>query len=62
VDPQADLQRVASAIRSHNSFVVLSHEKPDGDAVGSGLAMVLALHALGKRAILVTADPLPAVL
>lgn len=61
MDPQADLQRVVSAIRSHSSFVVLSHEKPDGDAVGSGLAMVLALHALGKRAILVTADPLPAV-
>lgn len=61
MDWQADLKRVASAIRSHKSFVVLCHEKPDGDAVGSGLAMVLALHSLGKQAIFVTSDPLPAV-
>ncbi|MGE5579184.1 MAG: DHH family phosphoesterase [Bacillota bacterium] len=61
MDSQAGLRQVASAIRSHNSFVVLTHEKPDGDAVGSGLAMVLALQALGKQAILVTSDPLPAV-
>lgn len=52
---------VVAAIRSHNSFVILEHEKPDGDAVGSGLAMVQALLALGKQAILVSSDPHPAV-
>ena len=61
MDSGAGLENVVAAIRSHRSFVVLEHEKPDGDAVGSGLAMVQALLALGKQAILVSSDPHPAV-
>lgn len=58
---QLDLERVVQAIRSHDSFVILEHEKPDGDCVGSGFAMVQALQAMGKQAILVSQDPHPAV-
>ncbi|HEX3254589.1 MAG TPA: bifunctional oligoribonuclease/PAP phosphatase NrnA [Gaiellaceae bacterium] len=46
----AELADVAAAIRSHDRFLVTTHENPDGDALGSLLAMALALRALGKDA------------
>jgi phosphoesterase RecJ-like protein len=55
------LTEVVKVIRRHDSFVLLEHQKPDGDCVGSGLALVQALRALGKQALLVSDDPHPAV-
>jgi phosphoesterase RecJ-like protein len=46
---KADLQAVAQAIREHDDFVLSTHENPDGDALGSMLAMKLALEQLGKK-------------
>ncbi len=40
---QADLEAVAEAIRSHDRFLVTTHENPDGDALGSLLATHRAL-------------------
>jgi bifunctional oligoribonuclease and PAP phosphatase NrnA len=48
----ADLTAVADAIRSHDRFLVTTHENPDGDALGSLLAAKLALDALGKDAVM----------
>jgi phosphoesterase RecJ-like protein len=45
-----DVGAVASAIVEHDKFLVTTHENPDGDALGSMLAMTLALHGLGKDA------------
>src|SRR5919204_446560 len=44
----SDLQAVADALRSHDRFLLVTHENPDGDALGSLLAMKLALDSLGK--------------
>ncbi len=44
----SDLQAVADALRSLDRFLLVTHENPDGDALGSLLAMKLALDALGK--------------
>lgn len=55
------LEQVVDIIRDHRSFVVLEHEKPDGDCIGSGLALVQGLQSLGKQAILVSQDPHPAI-
>ncbi len=45
---------------AHDSFVVTSHADPDGDAVGSMLAMHQLLQALGKSSIAcITPDPAP---
>jgi bifunctional oligoribonuclease and PAP phosphatase NrnA len=44
----SDLQAVADALRSNDRFLLVTHENPDGDALGSLLAMKLALDALGK--------------
>lgn len=40
---------IAAVLREHESFVVLSHVRPDGDALGSQIAMGLALQKLGKK-------------
>jgi len=56
-----DLQAVADAIRAHDRFVVVTHENPDGDALGSLLAMSLGLRSLGKDVVMYLAGnaPLP---
>jgi phosphoesterase RecJ-like protein len=53
------IQDIAHAIRSRQRFVLSSHARPDGDSIGSQLAMVYALRALGKSAIAVNADAAP---
>src|ERR671933_2689207 len=45
---EADLKAVAETIRSHDRFLIVTHENPDGDALGSLLALKLALDSLGK--------------
>jgi phosphoesterase RecJ-like protein len=42
------LREIAEALRSHDRFVVLSHVRPDGDALGCEIAMGLCLAQLGK--------------
>src|SRR6187397_1980593 len=54
-----DLTAVADAIRSHDRFLVTTHENPDGDALGSLLAMTLALRSLGKNAVMYLAGETP---
>src|SRR5919109_3408020 len=55
----ADRAAVVDAIRSHERFLVTTHENPDGDALGSILAMSLALEQLGKDAVLYLAGVIP---
>jgi bifunctional oligoribonuclease and PAP phosphatase NrnA len=47
-----DLAAVVEALRSHDRFLLITHENPDGDALGSILAMKLALDELGKDAVM----------
>src|SRR6185503_11414260 len=51
---------VADAIRERHRFVLTSHVRPDGDAIGSQLAMAFALRHLGKDVRVVDRDPPPA--
>src|SRR5665213_3795131 len=55
-DPVAAILEV---LRRGERFLVCSHSRPDGDAVGSMLAMGMLLAQMGKRADLVTADQVP---
>jgi bifunctional oligoribonuclease and PAP phosphatase NrnA len=57
----SELAAVADAIRDHERFLVTTHENPDGDALGSLLAMKLALDQLGKDSemVLFGDAPLP---
>ena len=45
----SDLQAVVAALREHDRFLVVTHENPDGDALGSLLATTIALRGLGKE-------------
>ena len=45
--------RVLAEIRAGERFVLVSHEHPDGDALGSLVAMQAALRALGKDSVIV---------
>jgi phosphoesterase RecJ-like protein len=47
-----DLAAVVEALRSHDRFLVTTHENPDGDALGSLLAAKLALEQLGKDVVI----------
>jgi phosphoesterase RecJ-like protein len=50
---------IAAAIRARQTFILTSHARPDGDAVGSTMALALALDQLGKTASVVLRDPVP---
>jgi phosphoesterase RecJ-like protein len=54
-----DVEAVLGALRGNDRFVVTSHENPDGDALGSLLAMHLALASLGKDSVMVLGGSAP---
>ena len=53
------LASVVQAIRDRHSFVLTSHARPDGDAIGSQIALGLALETLGKTVRFIDRDPAP---
>src|SRR5688572_24004962 len=55
----SDMGPIVEAIRQRRRFVISSHSRPDGDSIGSQLAMAFALRALGKHADVVNKDPAP---
>ncbi len=57
VDPA--FRSILDAIRSRQRFVISSHSRPDGDAIGSQVAMAYALRSLGKQVRIVNRDAAP---
>ena len=55
----SQIAEIREAILQRQRFVVTSHARPDGDAIGSQVAMAYALRQLGKHAHLVGKDPSP---
>jgi len=53
------IQSIVKEIRSNNSFLLTSHEGPDGDAVGSTLALASFLRKIGKDVCVHFRDPVP---
>jgi phosphoesterase RecJ-like protein len=50
---------ICRTVLERDAFLLTSHARPDGDSIGSQLAMAFALDALGKRVRIVNADPAP---
>ncbi|MDP4626493.1 MAG: bifunctional oligoribonuclease/PAP phosphatase NrnA [Akkermansiaceae bacterium] len=50
---------IAKVIAAHESFIIMSHVRPDGDAIGSQLALGFSLKAMGKTVYLVNEDGVP---
>lgn len=59
--PENPIAAILDLLRRGERFLVCSHSRPDGDAVGSMLAMGMLLETMGKRADLVTADRIPSI-
>ncbi len=56
---ESDVQEVAAAIKANESFLVVAHENPDGDALGSMLATSIALRGLGKDVVMYLSGDAP---
>ena len=54
-----DVRAVAETIRANDAFIVVTHENPDGDALGSMLAMAIALGDLGKDTVMYVSGDAP---
>jgi phosphoesterase RecJ-like protein len=55
------MDRIIHQLTSSRRILVATHINPDGDAIGSLLAMGLALSALDRSVTLYNGDPIPAV-
>jgi phosphoesterase RecJ-like protein len=55
----ATTDEVVAELRKRSAFVMVSHVKPDGDTLGAGLALGLALKKLGKRVHYFQQDAVP---
>lgn len=55
----ATFEEIGGIISRYHSFVILSHVRPDGDAIGSQLALGLALEAADKRVVMLNEDGVP---
>jgi len=57
--PRSEAVRIADELARRQRIVLTSHARPDGDSIGSQLALAYALRALGKTVRLVNADAAP---
>jgi phosphoesterase RecJ-like protein len=56
---ESTTDEVVAELRKRSAFVFVSHVKPDGDTLGAGLALGLALRGMGKRVHYFQQDPVP---
>lgn len=54
-----DFATAAKIISEQNNILILCHDHPDGDTLGSGFALCRALTAMGKKARVECADKIP---
>lgn len=59
IPENASLEQIGEILRNHQSFVLISHVRPDGDAIGSQIALGFSLMAAGKTVRLINEDGLP---
>ncbi|MGE4384319.1 MAG: bifunctional oligoribonuclease/PAP phosphatase NrnA [Endomicrobiaceae bacterium] len=53
------LKAIVSTIKKSDTFFIAGHMKPDGDTIGSGLALASLLRRLGKKVVHCSIDPIP---
>jgi len=55
----SSVEAIVAELLRRTAFVAVSHVKPDGDTLGAGLALGLALKRLGKQVHYFQQDPVP---
>ena len=53
------IDRILEVIREHKTFCIVGHVRPDGDCIGSQLALALALRNEGKQVTVWNEDAVP---
>lgn len=53
------LAEVAQFLREHDDYIIVGHENPDPDSIGSMLGLYYGLVQMNKRCRMVSADPIP---
>ena len=53
------IQTVIDTIRERDDFAIVAHVRPDGDSLGSQLALLLVLEAFDKQVTIISRDPVP---
>ncbi len=56
------VQQIIEQINNNQSFLVVAHENPDGDAIGSTIGLALALKSLGKDVVAYNVDAVPEIM
>jgi phosphoesterase RecJ-like protein len=56
---ESQIAALLATFRAHPHFLLTSHSRPDGDAIGSVLALAEVLDQLGRKVDIVLADPVP---
>jgi phosphoesterase RecJ-like protein len=54
--------KLLSLIKENKNFLIVSHINPEGDAIGSCIALALGLKKMGKYAYVLNRDPVPQIL
>lgn len=52
-------REIGDLIAANESFLLMSHVRPDGDAIGSVIALGFSLKALGKKVYMINEDGVP---
>jgi len=53
------IEDILLEIKKRETFLITTHMNPEGDAIGSSLALALALSSIGKKVSVYTLDPVP---
>ena len=53
--------QLLALLGQHQRFLVTSHARPDGDAIGSALGLMHLLDGMGKQVEVAFADPIPSI-
>lgn len=53
------IKAIKTAIKKNSKFLITSHINPEGDSIGSQVALELLLKRLGKEAVILNESPVP---
>ena len=54
-----DLVKAADFLKQRDNFVILTHQNPDGDTLGSGFGLAMLLDKMGKKSTVICSDEIP---
>lgn len=54
-----EFQKIKKIIKTSKKILIVSHRDPDGDSLGSMLALKIALQNFGKEVVAISSEPIP---